>query len=188
MSTFFLMCLEFFKTGLFAVGGGLATIPFLKELSIKYGWFTMQDLTTMIAVSESTPGPMGINMATYVGNTMFGFWGGVAATLSLTAPSIIVILIIAKMLQKFQDSKVVKGAFTGLRPAVVGFILAAVVDIYLTSLFSYSTFRQTGNVADLFNWTAIILFAVMLAVYQFPKIHPIWIILASAAAGIVLRL
>ncbi|MEE8835680.1 MAG: chromate transporter [Eubacteriales bacterium] len=189
MSTFFLMCLEFFKTGLFAVGGGLATIPFLKELSIKYGWFTMQDLTTMIAVSESTPGPMGINMATYVGNTMFGFRGGVAATLSLTAPSIIVILIIAKMLQKFQDSKVVKGAFTGLRPAVVGFILAAVVDIYLTSVFSYSTFRQTGNVADLFNWTAIILFAVMLAVYlKFPKIHPIWIILASAAAGIVLRL
>ena len=69
MKTFLLMCFEFFKTGLFAVGGGLATIPFLKEISVKYGWYTLKDLTTMIAVSESTPGPMGINMATYVGNT-----------------------------------------------------------------------------------------------------------------------
>jgi chromate transporter len=189
VSTFFLMCWEFFKTGLFAVGGGLATIPFLKEMSYRYGWFSISDLTTMIAVSESTPGPMGINMATYVGNSMYGFWGGVAATLSLAAPSVIVILIVAKMLEAFQNSKVVKGVFTGLRPAVVGFILAAVIDIYLTSLFSYSTFKETGSIADLFNWTAIIMFGVLLAFYKkFPKIHPIWIILISAVAGIVLKL
>lgn len=98
MNTFLLMCWEFFKTGLFAVGGGLATVPFLEEISTKYGWFSLSDLTTMIAVSESTPGPIGINMATYVGNHMFGVWGGVAATLSLVAPSIIIICIIARIL------------------------------------------------------------------------------------------
>jgi len=189
MKTFLLMCWEFFKTGLFAAGGGLATIPFLKEMSVKYGWFSLQDLTTMIAVSESTPGPLGINMATYVGNTMYGFWGGLAATLSLAAPSVIVILIIAHMLDRFRDSAVVTGVFSGLRPAVVGFIIAAVLDIYLTSLFSWTTFKKTGNPADLFNWTAILLFAVLLAVYKkFPKLHPLWIILIAGAAGVVLQL
>lgn len=189
MKTFLLMCWEFFKTGLFAAGGGLATIPFLKEMSLKYRWFSMQDLTTMIAVSESTPGPLGVNMATYVGNSMYGFWGGLAATLSLAAPSVIVILIIARMLEKFRNSDVVNGIFSGLRPAVVGFILAAVLDIYLTPLFGWSTFQKTGNPADLFNWSAIILFAVLLAFYKkFPKTHPLWIILMAGAAGVALRL
>ena len=88
MSEFIRLCIEFFKTGLFAVGGGLASIPFLKEMAVKYGWFTIEDLTTMIAVSESTPGPIGVNMATYVGFHMYGLAGGIAATLSLVAPSI----------------------------------------------------------------------------------------------------
>lgn len=189
MKTFFLMCFEFFKTGLFAVGGGLATIPFLQEISVKYGWYSLKDLTTMIAVSESTPGPMGINMATYVGNKMFGFWGGVAATLSLVAPSIIVILIIARVLEKFRESKAVKGIFAGLRPAVAGFILSAVLGIYLTALFHVDAFQSSGNVSALFNWTAILLFAVLLAFYRWkPKTHPIWIILMAAAAGMVLGL
>jgi chromate transporter len=189
MNTFLLMCWEFFKTGLFAVGGGLATIPFLKEMSVKYGWFTMADLTTMIAVSESTPGPMGINMATYVGNSMFGVWGGIAATLSLVAPSLIVVIIIAHMLEKFKNSEIVKGVFEGLRPAVVGFILAAVVDIYIGALFHADDFAATGSLASLFNWKALGLFAVLLAFYLYkPKTHPIWIIVAAGAAGILLGL
>ena len=189
MKTLLLLCLEFFKTGLFAVGGGLATIPFLKDLSARYGWYSMKELTTMIAVSESTPGPMGINMATYVGNHMFGVPGGIAATLSLVAPSVIVIIIVAHMLDKFKDSAVVKGVFSGLRPAVVGFILAAVVDIYISSLFNTGRFLSTGSLLKLFNWTAIVLFAVLLIVFKkFPKIHPIFIIVAAAAAGIVLKL
>lgn len=189
MKTFLLMCFEFFKTGLFAVGGGLATIPFLKDISARYGWYSMKELTTMIAVSESTPGPMGINMATYVGNHMFGVLGGVAATLSLVAPSVIVIIIVAHMLEKFKDSAVVKGVFSGLRPAVVGFILAAVIDIYISSLFRADQFKATGSVLQLFNWVAILLFAVLLAVYKkFPKIHPIVIIVVAAVAGIVLKL
>ncbi len=189
MNTFLLMCFEFFKTGLFAVGGGLATVPFLKDISAKYGWFSMKELTTMIAVSESTPGPIGINMATYVGNHMFGFWGGVAATLSLVAPSVIVVFIVAHMLEKFKDSDVVRGVFSGLRPAVVGFILAAVLDIYISSLLCVDQFQVTGSFLRLFNWTAILLFAFLLAVYKkFPKVHPIFIIVAAAAAGIVLKL
>jgi chromate transporter len=189
MSLFLRMCWEFFKTGLFSVGGGLATIPFLKEMSYKYGWFTIEELTTMIAVSESTPGPMGVNMATYVGNHMFGIWGGIAATLSLICPSIIIVLIIAHMLEKFRDSQVVQGIFTGLRPAVVGFILAAVIDIYLSSLFHVEAFEASGSLSVLFNWAAIGLFAVMLAFYRWkPDTHPIWIILICAVMGIVLQL
>ena len=188
MKTFLLMCFEFFKTGLFAVGGGLATIPFLKEISVKYGWYTLKDLTTMIAVSESTPGPMGINMATYVGNTLFGPLGGIAATLSLVAPSIIVILLIAKALGAFKDSPIVKGIFSGLRPAVAGFILSATIGIYLTALFHVDAFKSQG-ISALFNWTAIILFGVLLAFYRLrPKTHPIWIILIAAIAGILLQL
>ena len=186
MSTFLLMCWEFFKTGLFAVGGGLATIPFLQEMSAKYGWFTVQDLSTMIAVSESTPGPIGINMATYIGNHMFGFLGGVAATLSLVAPSVIVIIIIAGMLDRFRDSKVIKGVFEGLRPAVVGFILTAVVSIYVSSLLCMDAWKASGSIADLFNWKALLLFAVLLGFSRWKsKVHPVVIIFAAAVCGMI---
>ena len=98
MANFLLLCWEFFKTGLFSIGGGLATIPFLQEMSLKYGWFSLTDLTTMVAISESTPGPMGVNMATYVGNHVYGFFGGIATTLSVTAPAFLSIIIFACML------------------------------------------------------------------------------------------
>ena len=186
MSTFFLMCWEFFKTGLFAVGGGLATIPFLQDMAAKYGWFTIQDLSTMIAVSESTPGPIGINMATYIGNHMYGPLGGLAATLSLVAPSVIVIVIIAGMLEKFRDSKLVKGVFEGLRPAVVGFILSAVLSIYISSLLNTEAYAASQAVSDLFRWKAILLFAVLLAFYKWKdKIHPIFIIVIAGVCGVV---
>ncbi|HAE15810.1 MAG TPA: chromate transporter [Erysipelotrichaceae bacterium] len=186
MSEFIRLCIEFFKTGLFAVGGGLASIPFLKEMAVKYGWFTIEDLTTMIAVSESTPGPIGVNMATYVGFHMYGLAGGLAATLSLVAPSIIVICIIAKILEKFRSSPIVNGVFEGLRPAVCGLIIAAVMSIYISALFNVSAWQATGNLLSLFNWKACVLFAALLAFYLYkPKIHPIVIICAAAAAGII---
>ena len=96
---------EFFKAGLFAVGGGMATLPFLYDISDSTGWFTHSQLADMIAVSESTPGPIGVNMATYVGYTTGGIPGAVIATLGLITPSIIIILIIAKALQAFRQSK-----------------------------------------------------------------------------------
>ena len=120
---------EFFKTGLFAVGGGLATLPFLNEICQKYDWFTEQMLADMIAISESTPGPIGINMATYAGYQAAGVLGSVVATCSLVAPSIIIIVLIARFLSKFNEHPLVKSAFSGLRPAVTGLIAAAAVSV-----------------------------------------------------------
>lgn len=185
MNTFLLMCWEFFKTGLFAVGGGLATIPFLKEMSVKYGWFTLDRLTTMIAVGESTPGPIGINMATYVGYEMFGIPGAVCATLSLVAPSIIVVLIVSRILEAFKESKTVKAVFDGFRPAVVGFILAAVLSIYRTAMLK-GTGMIPSQIMDMINWKAVVLYAGLLALYlKKDKLHPLVIIGIAAAAGIL---
>ncbi len=187
MMNFILMCWEFFKTGLFAVGGGLATIPFLREMSVKYGWFTLEKLTTMIAVSESTPGPIGINMATYVGFETLGIFGGVFATLSLICPSIIVICIIARILEQFKEAEVVKGIFTGLRPAVVGFILAAVLNIYMLALLNVDVWQTSRNLMDLIDIKAIILFAGLMAFSRWkPKLHPIVLIVLAAIGGMIL--
>ena len=120
---------EFFKIGLFSVGGGMATIPFLSDLGEKTGWFTAGQLADMIAIAESTPGPLGVNMTTYVGFTSGGIPGGVIATLGLICPCVVIILVIARFLQKFRQSKVVDGAFYGLRAASVALITAAMLQV-----------------------------------------------------------
>lgn len=178
---------EFFKTGLFAVGGGMATLPFLYSMSDTTGWFTHAQLADMIAVSESTPGPIGVNMATYVGFTTAGIPGAVIATLGLVAPSIIIILIIAKVLAAFRQNKYVDAAFYGLRPCSVGLIAAAGLLVVKIAVFNFDLFHQTGVFADLFNWKALLLAAVLIVltryVKQTKKLHPIFFILGSAAAG-----
>ena len=183
MPKFLLMIIEFFKTGLFAVGGGLATIPLFTEISNKYGWYSLSDLSTMIAVSESTPGPMGVNMSTYVGFSQYGILGGVAMTLALVAPSIIVICIIANFLEKFKEAKIVQDIFSGLKPAVVAFIAAATIDILVTTLFGGYEQLKAFSV---FNWKQLICLILFLGISKYkPKVHPIWFIVASAAIGIV---
>ena len=122
MMIFIRLFYEFFKAGLFAIGGGMATLPFLYNISDKTGWFTYGQLADMVAISESTPGPIGVNMATYVGFTTAGIPGAVVATVGLITPSIIIILIIAGFLKSFKDSKYVQNAFYGLRPASTGLI------------------------------------------------------------------
>lgn len=179
---------EFFKTGLFAVGGGLATIPFLKEMADTYGWFTDEMLSTMVAISESTPGPIGINMATYVGYLQSGVIGGVLATLGLIAPSIIIICIIANYFQKFKEAKIVRQIFAGLKPAVIGFIAAACLDIFIGALFHVDAL-QTGHYLSFFNIKSILLLAIMLGINKkYPKFHPIAFIALGAIAGILLKL
>ena len=116
---------EFFKAGLFAVGGGLATLPFLYDMAEKTGWFTAETVMDMIAISESTPGPIGVNMATYAGFTTAGVLGSVCATVGLVFPSVIIIIFVYKMLEKFKGSKLVNDVFYGLRPAVAGLVGAA---------------------------------------------------------------
>lgn len=180
---------EFFKVGLFSVGGGLATIPFLTDLGQRTGWFTSGQLADMIAIAESTPGPLGVNMATYVGFTSAGVPGGVVATLGLVCPSVIVIIIIARFLQKFRNSKVVDAVFYGLRAASAALISAALLQVARIALL-----RQ-GEVsipeAGIFYWPAILLAAVIFVLVKFTplkKLHPICFIAFAAVVGIIFKL
>lgn len=179
---------EFFKTGLFAVGGGLATIPFLRDMGASTGWFTDADLTTMIAVSESTPGPMGVNMATYVGYHIAGIPGAILATLGLITPSIIIILVIAGFLARFRDSKIVDSAFRGLRPASTALIAAAGLSVAKNVLLRLGD----GEIqcSTLFNWPSVLLAAAVFVCMQIKplkKLHPIVFIGASAVIGVVFK-
>lgn len=183
---------EFFKTGLFAIGGGMATIPFLYDIADKTDWFTRTDLANMIAVSESTPGPIGVNMATYVGyltgmgehGVVGAIIGAVVATLGLITPSIIMILIVAAVLKSFRDNKYVNNAFYGLRPASTGLIAAAGISVIMSNLF-------IGEVVALnsLNIKGIILGLILFVLTNFikptKKFHPIVFIALSAAAGMI---
>ncbi|MCI6487197.1 MAG: chromate transporter [Clostridiales bacterium] len=178
---------EFFKTGLFAVGGGMATLPFLYSMSDATGWFSHAQLADMIAVSESTPGPIGVNMATYVGFSTAGIPGAVVATLGLITPSVIIILIIARVLAAFRQNKVVDAAFYGLRPCSVGLIAAAGLLVVKIALFDVDLYKQTGVLMNLFQCKAIALAAVLIVLTRYvkplKKLHPVFFILGSAAVG-----
>lgn len=177
---------EFCKVGLFAVGGGLATIPFLSDLGSRTGWFTSAQLADMIAVSESTPGPIGINMATYAGYTAAGVPGGIIATLGLVFPSLIIILIIAGFLSKFRESRIVDAVFYGLRAASAALITAALLQVAEIALMNH---EMSDGTTQLFYWPAVILAAVVFVCFSYTplkKIHPIFFIAFSAVIGIVL--
>ena len=183
------MMWEFFKAGLFAVGGGMATIPFLQEMGEKYGYFTGEELLDMIAVSESTPGAIGINMATYAGIKAYGPIGGILATLSLVAGPITIILVIARMILAFKNSKTVKDAFTTLRPATAGLILGAMSTVLVITLFDPEAFKQTGNLLTLLKPLPLVIFAgFTLILFKFKNLSPIWVIVAGAGVGMVLGL
>ena len=190
MSLYLRLFWEFFKTGLFAVGGGMATLPFMYNISDKTGWFTHSMLADMVAVSESTPGPIGVNMATYVGFVTGGIPGSVVATVGLVTPSVIVILLIARVLKAFRENQYVDAGFYGLRPCSVGLIAAAGVLVIKLALFNTELYASTGALLDLFNFKALILAAVLLIATRYIKklkgLHPIVFILASAVIGIVL--
>ena len=184
---------EFAKTGLFAVGGGLAPIPFLQDLGARTGWFSAADLSTMIAVSESTPGAMGVNMATYVGFTIArlhgipGIIGAIVATLGLTFPSIVVIVIIAGFLEKFRQSKTVDAVFYGLRPASTALIASAGLTVAMTVLV---TVGGAAEHALSIHWPALILAVVVFIAMRYTplkKLHPILFIAFSAVVGVILQ-
>lgn len=180
--TYILLFFEFFKTGLFAIGGGLATLPFLYEMADKYPWFDKGMLTDMIAVSESTPGPIGVNMATYAGFSAGGVMGGIIATIGLILPSIIIILIIAVFLNKFKENKFVNYSFYGLRPAVCGLISAAAFDIICVTLLNLNF---GTDIISLFRLKEIIMFIILFILIRKVKVHPIVFILASGILGIL---
>ena len=180
---------EFFKAGLFAVGGGMATLPFLYDISTRTCWYTHEKLADMIAVSESTPGPIGVNMATYVGFETAGIPGAVIATLGLVTPSIMIILLIARALKAFRENPYVEAGFYGLRPCSVGLIAAAGFLVVKLALLNTTLYETSGQLADLFNFKALVLATVLLVCTRYIKklkgLHPIVFILASAVVGIV---
>ena len=190
---------EFCKTGLFAIGGGMATVPFLREIADKTGWFTAGQLADMIAVSESTPGPLGVNMATYVGYTVgssqlgspwMGIVGAVTATLGLIFPSIVIVLCISFFLKRFRTSTLVDAALYGLRPASVALISAAGVEIVLFAILRVDSIYQVG--AAQLSWKSVALAAGVYAgtnlIPKLKKVHPIWFILLSAIVGVILKM
>jgi len=190
---FLLLFYEFFKTGLFAIGGGMATLPFLEQMAIDHPtWFTQEQLLDMIAISESTPGPIGVNMATYVGYHAEGIPGAVVATLGLITPSVIIVLIVARFLKAFGDNRFVQAAFYGLRPASTGLIASAGIGILSLVMLNRTLFWQTGNWLDLFRFGSIALavFIFVLTNYVKPlkKLHPIVFIAFAAVVGIVFKL
>ena len=180
---------EFFKTGLFAVGGGMATLPFLYDMSAHTGWFTQARLADMIAVSESTPGPIGVNMATYVGFETAGVPGAVVATLGLICPSIIIILLIARVLKQFRESKTVDAIFYGLRPCSIALIAAAGLLVARVTFLNQDALAAGFNPAELLRWKELLLAAVLLVLTRFvkplKKLHPVVFIALSAAVGIL---
>lgn len=185
-----ILFLEFFKIGLFSVGGGLATLPFLYDLADKYPWLSASQIPDMIAISESTPGPLGVNMATYVGFQCGGPLGSVIATAGLVTPSVIVIIIVYKFLERFRQSALVENAFYGLRPIVVGLIASAGFGVIVLSLFNQEAWNGATTQWDsLFQWREWILFLVILfAARKWKKIHPVALILVGAVVGIIFQM
>ena len=182
------LLIEFFKTGLFAVGGGLATLPFLSQMGSKYGWFTQEELANMLAVSESTPGPIGVNMATYVGNTTGGILGGVLTTLALVLPSYLVILAVSKVMTRFRENPFVKSSMSTLRPASVGMVSAAVLSVVQSVLLDM-------NAVYALSWSEMILLpnlllflVLLIGCLKFEKLHPLVFLSIGTAAGVVLGL
>lgn len=185
--------IEFFKTGLFAIGGGLATIPFLTAMGEKWNWFSQETLGNMIAVGESTPGPIGVNMATYVGYTTglgeYGLWGaiagGIVATLALVLPSVIIILCVAKILNAFKENKFVARSFYAIRPAVTGMIATAAVTMIKSGIFT-----KSGNLLQKADIKAVVLFAILIIatnIKPFKKLHPILFILIAGVIGAIFK-
>ena len=171
----------FFKIGTFTFGGGYAMLPLIRQAVLDHGWMTDERIINFIAVSESTPGPFAINMSTYVGMETGGIFGSVCATLGVVLPSFVIILIVAKFFEKFKDNKIVSGCMSGLKPAVIGLIGAALISVAGT------VFAPAGISMEIFKsiafYISLGIFA-LTAVLAFKKVHPILIIVISAAIGI----
>lgn len=172
--------LSFFKIGLFTFGGGYAMLPLIEKEVLANNWMRLDELVNFVAVSESTPGPFAVNVSTYVGRVVGGFFGAVAATLGVVLPSFIIILLLAKCYEKFKESKIVKGGMNGLHPAVVGLIAAAAVSI------GESVFQIGTTTALISSGTLVSIGIIVVAVFMlYKKLNPVWVICVSGLIGIV---
>ena len=199
--TFLYLFWEYFKIGLFTIGGGYAMVPLITQVIQKYGWMTQKELISFIGIAESTPGPFAINLATFVGieagfatslGVLGGFLGALIATFAVVLPSLIVIIIVTKLYNKFQTNKYVQGALYGMRPVVVGLVLSAVITVaggVILPNLSFKNIQSDGF--SQFNWISLIILGVFyplsLIKIKGKKIHPLFLILAAAVLGVVLQ-
>ena len=184
---YFQLFYEFCKVAIFTFGGGMASIPFLEDMAVKTGWFTLAQLTDFIAISESTPGPIAVNIATYAGYNTAGYLGGVAATMGLVFPAIVLRTIVAKFITAFRGNKYIDRSFYGLRPCVLALIMSALFGIAKVTLLVEGATLAT--LATSINWRAMGIFAliaVLQNVKQFKKLHPVVFLGISALLGIAL--
>ena len=176
----------FFYVGLFTIGGGLVAITLMYGPIVEGGLISSEQFYNMVAISESTPGPIGINMATYIGYELYGVAGGIATTVATVLPSLIIITVIAKYFSRFQDKPVVKASFAGLRPATSGMVLVAAVQIFVIAILNLPAFQATGAVRDLLHVpSAIFYLAACLLLFR-TKTSPIIMVMAGAVFGIVM--
>lgn len=196
LSLFLELFIRFFFVGLFSIGGGLATLPFLTDMGEATGWFGADTISDMVAISESTPGPLGVNMASYIGfqtagefGSALGALGSITATVALVTPSVIIILIISKMLQRFRDSKYVEFAFYGLRAASLGLITSALLSVAKIAFFGMSEISDMASLFGSINYKTVILsIIIFICIKKFKKVHPIVLILISGLAGIIFKM
>ena len=185
--TLLTLFLEFVKTGFFTIGGGLAIIPFLTEMSQRHSWFLESELLDMIAIAEAAPGPLGANMAAYVGYGVAGVAGVFVAVLGLILPALLMVTIIAKFLTGFSNNQYIKDAFYGLRPVVCAMIASASWTLIRSTIFTLDLFKETRNFLDFVDIKALVLFAVLLFLYKKFNKHPVFYLIGAALAGIVFK-
>ena len=180
----FMLYIEFFQVGLFAVGGGLATLPFLFRMAEKYDWLSPEQIGNMLAIAQSSPGPIGVNMSVQAGFSAAGIPGAVIAALGLTSPAIVIIVIVARMLTTFKENKNVTAVFSGLRPAATGLLSVAALGVWKLSLYN-PAFTRWYEILRLKETALLII--LYFGIKRF-KFHPIIYIFIAGAAGIVFKL
>lgn len=177
-----LVYFNFIKIGLFTIGGGLAALALLQDFVLSNGWLTINQFADMIAVSQSTPGPIGINMSTYIGFSQYGVLGGVIATLGMVTPSWIIIILIARFIGDFSSNRIVQSIFVGLRPVVLGIIFSAAWSIALLSIFN----NGADNLIGFINFKALIMFVCLVVFTRLVKLSPIFYVIIGGLVGILI--
>ncbi len=175
----------FFYIGLFTIGGGLVAVTIMYKPIVEGGLISAEEFYNMLAISESTPGPIGINLATYIGYNLFGVVGGIATTAATVLPSLIVIILIAKYFPAFKDKPIVQNAMGGLKPAVSGMILVAMAQVFILSVLNIPLFQETKNLVSLIRIPNALFYLGATVILFKTKLHPLIVILLGAVFGIL---
>lgn len=179
----------FFYVGLFTIGGGLVAITLMEETIVSRGLISPEQFYNMVAISESTPGPVGVNIATYIGYELYGVFGAIVTSFGEILPSLICIMIIAQFLKSFQQKPIVKSVFYFLRPASTGLIFVAAIQVFVIALMNipsdFSVLKTFNGWKNLFDWQSLYFYVIAVFVLFKIKVHPILLIISGAIFGIL---